>query len=173
MAGKKKTVDNILKLPVKDIPDSLRFKVRDIRNRYAEKGEFTRDQIMPEVEKVVLEELSKVNINGYFARQLIHEEERRETSNKKTPEGFFPHERIVSIGDGVSCKVGKFNSDRILRRKRVIDANQIAQQRAWSEETTFLDENYEALKGHSKKTVIEDIMNEDGTPKGEPVRRRR
>jgi hypothetical protein len=156
---------SVIKLRQKDIPDSLRMKIRNIRNKWANKGEFTNEQILPEMEIAVADELSHVNVNNYFAKQLNQEEERREAAEKKTPDGFFSYDRIIPLGDGASCRVGKLNTDRILRRKRVIDRNQISQQKAWSEETEDLDEKYEALKGYPKKTVIEDILNEDGSPK--------
>jgi hypothetical protein len=94
--------------------------------------------------------------------------EEREASDGRQLD-FFSHDGHVALGEKRRIRRGRMTFDHLLRRKLVIDRNQMAQNQAWAVETSWLNDRMEAVRGRAG-VAIEDVLNEDGSIKSaEPV----
>ena len=71
--------------------------------------------------------------------------------------------RHVDLGDKRRIKRGSMNLEHLQRRKRIIDHNEAAQDKSWSEETAWLNTCIDALQGLPPETKVSDVLQDDAT----------
>lgn len=90
-----------------------------------------------------------------------------EKAEDQSSGGLFPYEGHVALGETQRIKRGKMNISQHYRRKRVIDSNKVAQDRAWAEETAWINDGIDALTSMPINTKRCDVLNEVSDPVGE------
>lgn len=135
--------------------------------------EYRRDEILEDVIALFHRHYS----NGDPAAALLRDwanavlDTAEAIEDKKAQDDLFPHQAQIALGGPGRPRIkrGRVNLDQAFRRKRVIDKNKIAQDRGWANETHWLSDTIDALRGHSPDVVREDVLHEDGTPKAKIV----
>lgn len=140
----------------------------DLEKLRSDKGEreYRRDEILPSV-IALFHEHYKGDPGEALLRDWANSVlDAAEAAEDKAQDDLFPHQAQIALGGPGRPRIkrGRINLDQALRRKRVIDKNKIAQDRAWANETHWLDDTLDALRGHAPDIVREDVLNEDGTP---------
>lgn len=87
-----------------------------------------------------------------------------ENENNPLQGELFSHDAHTALGERRRIKRGRMTSDQALRRKLIVDDNQIRQTAAWATETKWLNTTIAALRSFPADTVREEVLNEDGTP---------
>lgn len=135
----------------------------DVRSQYGE-TEYHRDQIIPAVIGLLRKHAVKdADLMRDAANAILDNAEKAEDSDKQ--DGLFPYDAQIALGERRRIKRGRLNSEQLWRRKRVIDHNKRAQDRAWGDETGWIETAMEALHGHDLATVVQDVLPEP-IPKG-------
>lgn len=143
-----------------------------LRDTFGEQ-EYKRDDIIPAVVALIREH-NKNDPTDLLLRDWANavldsaesKEDRRLQEEAIGQVSLFPHDAHIALG-GVGrprIKRGRINLDQAIRRKRVVDENHAAQNRGWDNETKWLNETIEALRGHSAHVTRGDVLKEDGTP---------
>jgi hypothetical protein len=132
------------------------------------KQEYKRDDILPDVIGLFHQHYTNGNPADALLRDWANSIlDSAEAFEDKAEDGLFPHQAQIALGGPGRPRInrGRINLVQALRRKRVIDKNKIAQDRAWANETHWLDDTLDALRDHAPTVVREDVLNEDGTPR--------
>lgn len=129
--------------------------IADIRSAYGN-TEYDRDQILPAVIGLLRRhEVRDADLMRDAANAILDNAEKAE--DEATP-GLFPYDAQVALGERRRIKRGRLNNEQLWRRKRVIDHNKKSQDRAWGNETDWLETAMDALKGYDASTVVQDVL---------------
>lgn len=129
--------------------------IADIRSAYGN-TEYDRDQILPAVIGLLRKhEVRDADLMRDAANAILDNAEKAE--DEATP-GLFPYDAQVALGERRRIKRGRLNNEQLWRRKRVIDHNKKSQDRAWGNETDWLETAMDALKGHDASTTVQDVL---------------
>lgn len=131
-----------------------------VRSKWGEK-EYARSDILPDVVQLFVKH--KVDHDSLLwdaANETLNSVEKGEDKNDDLGPGLFPYDAHVALGEGCRIKRGRMNVDQLTRRKRVIDDNKAKQDIAWQRETRWLNDRQDALDGHARDTVVEDVLPE-------------
>jgi hypothetical protein len=150
------------------LPSEFYKDVADLRSGYGLK-EYHRDEIRPAVEVLIDKHLKDAKrdaaaiMKSHLADSILDGMERQD--DQAANGELFPHDAHVALGDKKRIRRGRMTVEHMERRKRVIDQNKIAQDRAWANETAWLMRGLKALDGHSPNTVLEEVIDERGAIK--------
>jgi hypothetical protein len=129
--------------------------------------EYRRDEILPDVIALFHRHYTEDPAAALLRDWANSVLDTAEAVEDKAHDDLFLHQAQIALGGPGRPRIkrGRINLDQAFRRKRVIDKNKIAQDRAWANETHWLDDTLDALRGHAPDVVREDVLNEDGTPR--------
>jgi hypothetical protein len=144
---------------MKKMPNEFHKALRDLRDSYG-KSEYKREELVPHVAELV----KQYTHDGYYllceaARAFI---ERAEKAEDRADEGMFPYDAHIALGEGKRIRRSSMTFSHHFQRKAVIDNNKIATDRAWAEETGWLNPGIEALKDEPLGTKRSDVLDENG-----------
>lgn len=138
--------------------------IDELRSKYGE-TEYDRDQIIPAVMGLLREhQVDDADLMRDAANAILDKIEKQEDASKQSD--FFPYDKQVALGERHRIRRGRLNTEQLYRRKRVIDVNKMGQDRAWANETDWLGNALDALRGHDLSTTVQDVLPE--TPVVEP-----
>jgi hypothetical protein len=117
--------------------------------------EYHRDTILPTVMELLV-------THGVHQDELLREAanailDHIEKSEDEQSPGLFDYDSQIALGDKRRIRRGYMNSEQIMRRKRIIDNNKMAQDVAWRQETVWLNEKTDRLVGFPSDTRIIDV----------------
>jgi hypothetical protein len=129
---------------------------RDVDGLRAEFGktEYHRDQLLPQVMVLLTKHgVERDDLLREAANGILDHVEKAEDG--ATP-GLFDFDTQIALGEKKRIRRGYMNGEQIMRRKRIIDGNKMAQDEAWRDETLWLNEWGDKLVGFPGDTRIID-----------------
>jgi hypothetical protein len=151
---------------MRKLPSGFYADLALLRNKKGEQ-EYRRDEILPDVVALFHKHYTREDPAAALLRDWANSVlDTAEAVEDKAQDDLFPHQAQVALGGPGRPRIkrGRINLDQAFRRKRVIDTNKIAQDRSWANETHWLGNTIDALRGHAPNVVREDVLHEDGTP---------
>lgn len=138
--------------------------LQDLRDKYGEQV-YSRDDILPAAMGLLRKHLKEEDELLKDAAIAILDS--ADKSDDRASEGLFPHSAHVHLGGKRRIKRGAMTFDTTMERKRVVDANKMAQDLAWSRETTWLNQIISELKDRPAGTRVRDLGSEPSSEAAE------
>lgn len=132
--------------------------VADLRAAFGD-TEYDRDQLLPGVIGLLREHgVHDADLMKDASNAILDNIEKHEDAASQG--NLFPYEAQVALGERHRIKRGKLNTEQLWRRKRIIDHNKRSQDKAWGNESTWIEDAMDALQGHDPATTVSDVLPE-------------